>query len=210
MKRILTIALFVAALTLLLCCAVYAEGGAGIYSEEALPVTALDANGTAVAATDATIDGKAVKLYPDAVKLAVDVESNADYVLIVMQTGAWPPTAENIRYIDQKEGSGASFIVYPSTMVKGETYSIYAAETGATAPKLIATFLYNQPYTLGDVDDDQYVTATDALWVLQNAAGSRDFNATQTLAGDVDKDEYVTGTDALWILQNAAGTRTFS
>ena len=213
MKRLLTIALLVGALTLALCCAAYAAGDAGIYDLEvkdaAATVTVAAADGAAITPETATIDDAQVQLYAGAAKLCVTVPSTAEYVLITMLSGTTPPTAENLRYIDQKAGSAeTSFVVYPDAMTKGVTYSIYAAEAGADAPKLIATFKYNTPFLPGDVDGDGAVTETDALWVLQYAAGNRELTEAQLLLADVTGDSFVAPKDALWILQAANGNRT--
>lgn len=156
------------------------------------------------------------KFYPKSVKLAVTVQATAgEYDLIFARSGKETdgPNKDNLVYIDQKTvAAGAdsvSFDVYPSALKADTTYYIFLSTSSAAQTK-VAEFKYYLPYILGDVDNDKAVNATDALWVLQNAAGTRTFDSVQMLAGDVDKDGAVNATDALWILQSAAGTRELS
>lgn len=58
-------------------------------------------------------------------------------------------------------------------------------------------------YRLGDVDEDDDVTASDALLVLQAATSKVDLTDKQILAADVDGRNGVTSADALLILQYA-------
>lgn len=58
-------------------------------------------------------------------------------------------------------------------------------------------------YTLGDVDDNGEINASDALLVLQAATNKADLSDTQKLAADVDGKDGVTATDALLILQHS-------
>ena len=57
---------------------------------------------------------------------------------------------------------------------------------------------------LGDVNGDGKVTASDALYVLQAAAGSRTLTADQKKKADYNKDVNVTAIDARKILQVVA------
>lgn len=59
----------------------------------------------------------------------------------------------------------------------------------------------------GDVNGDGKITAIDARWALQNAAGNRDLTDEQKAAGDVNGDGKVSAIDARWILQAVAGNR---
>lgn len=60
----------------------------------------------------------------------------------------------------------------------------------------------------GDINGDGKVTAVDARWVLQIAAGTRDVTEAEKISVDLNKDGKVTAVDARWVLQIAAGTRT--
>lgn len=56
-------------------------------------------------------------------------------------------------------------------------------------------------YLLGDVDEDGYITAIDARYVLQATTMLRELSSNQQLAADVDSDAFITAIDARWILQ---------
>ena len=126
--------------------------------------------------------------------------------IAVMPTYAAGSGTATVMYPPAAEGK-VTFTVYPKSLSSGSTYYVYLSSSASGREELLR-FNYYQSYTLGDVDGDGYPTATDALWVLQNAADNRSFSSTQMLAGDVDHDGYITATDALWILQYAAGNRT--
>ncbi len=64
-------------------------------------------------------------------------------------------------------------------------------------------------YVLGDVNRDNYVTAVDARFILQNVAGLKEFTPTQNAAGDVNGDGKITAVDARFILQYVAGLVKF-
>ena len=57
----------------------------------------------------------------------------------------------------------------------------------------------------GDVDGNQKIDATDALYVLQNCVGIRELDERATKAADVNNDGRIDTTDALNILQKAVG-----
>ncbi len=64
-------------------------------------------------------------------------------------------------------------------------------------------------YTLGDVNNDGYITAVDARLVLRSVAELVNLNPIQSLAADVNKDGKITAVDARLILQYVAGTPKF-
>ena len=59
----------------------------------------------------------------------------------------------------------------------------------------------------GDINGDGKVTAVDARWVLQIAAGTREVTEAERISVDLNGDGKVTAVDARWVLQVAAGTR---
>ena len=59
----------------------------------------------------------------------------------------------------------------------------------------------------GDINGDGKVTAVDARWILQIAAGTRQVTEAERKSVDLNKDGKVTAVDARWVLQVAAGTR---
>lgn len=120
------------------------------------------------------------------------------------------PTAENIKYIDQKSVAKAtasngsvSFDIYPQNHTNAVVRIISVNKDGTLTDVNVAAVKLN--YTLGDVDGSGEVTATDALRVLQFVTNRNDkdgkFNLQVPQAGDVDKSGEITATDALRILQ---------
>jgi len=88
----------------------------------------------------------------------------------------------------------------------------------AFADSQVVSFEYDKKYTLGDVDEDGYWTANDALYTLQIAVNKVvlkidgiDTPVTDVIraAADTDKDGYATANDALLILQKAVGKNVF-
>lgn len=58
--------------------------------------------------------------------------------------------------------------------------------------------------TLGDVDEDGIISATDALAVLKHAAKLEILEGNKAIAADVNRDETIDANDALLILKKAA------
>lgn len=123
------------------------------------------------------------------------------------------PTAENIKYIDQKSVAKAtasngsvSFDIYPQnhTSALVRLISVNAATNKVTDENIAAVKLN---YTLGDVTGEGEVNAVDALRILQYAANvgnpKYEFSAPWA-AGDVDLNGEISGVDAVRILQYAA------
>lgn len=170
-----------------------------------------------------TTDGDKTGYYANAVRMGVEatgLESGKQYLLLVL-SGTGAPTEDNIAYIDQA-AAGAdgsiSFNAYPSALTTG-TYRVYiVGGSRAFSAGPAATFQVDQKYTLGDVDNDGYWTANDALYTLQIAVNKTtikinnvDTPVTENmrLSADTDKDTYVTANDALLILQKAVGKNVF-
>ena len=223
MKKIITTVLLAALLLSLFSMAAIAADApteGGIYGitvtsafSETAAVEALDEAGAAVTKTSAEINGAAADFYPNSVQLKVTLSGvkAGDYYLILAQNAEGVPTEDNIAYIDQitAEGTSVSFKVYPGKLDAGTTYYVYRS-SNEDERALVLSFQYYVAYKLGDVNEDKAVNATDALWILQNYAGNREFSANQKLAGDVNHDKAVNATDALWVLQAFAGNRTLS
>lgn len=64
---------------------------------------------------------------------------------------------------------------------------------------------YDDSYTIGDVNSDGKVNATDALVCLKHSVGKTVLEGAYFLAGDVDKNQKINSTDALKILQYTVG-----
>lgn len=175
-------------------------------------VEAQTADGTAVKAAEAEIEGKTVSdFYANAEKLKVTLTGaeDGDYYLILAQTDDEVPTDSNIVYIDQDTAASGSvsFTVYPSQLDADTTYYVYVASSSGDRAQLL-TFRYYVAYTLGDVNEDGSIGTMDALWILQSYAGNRTLTSNQSLAADVNKDGSIGTMDALWVLQAYAGNRT--
>lgn len=233
MKRLLRSLLLGAILSALLCVGVLAadsesvKGGIYNISENTdVTLTPKDASGSSIpAGTDTSISGD---YYANAVKFDVKADNlteNQQYLLLVLKgnadgTAPSVPTAENIAYIDQAAAQNGSvdFTAYPKELTKG-TYHVYLVGAGKTfAESKVASFKCDQKYTLGDVDEDGYWTANDALYTLQIAVNKVvlkidgiDTPVTDVIraAADTDKDGYATANDALLILQKAVGKNVF-
>lgn len=216
MKKLLRTLLLAAALTALLCVsALAADSAVSNVTGNILP---LDNSGKQITAEN----GK----YTNAVQFdltATEGLTNGSQYLVLMLKDAGEntvPTAKNIYYINQKAAAADGKLtftnaggdsVYPMDLVNG-TYSIYIVGEGKNfnATKADASFTYEAGYTLGDVDGDGIVTATDALFALQMAVGlsqpdGSEWSAVQRLAAEVDGEIPVTATDASLILQAAVG-----
>lgn len=224
MKRLLRSLLLGAILSALLCVGALAADSepvkGGIYNIKSSNVT-LKPN---TEATTDTVDGtEYTDYYANAVKFEVKAEKlaeNQQYLLLVLK-GEGVPTADNIAYIDQAaaQNGSVSFAAYPKELTKG-TYHVYLVGGGTAfnAAEPDATFQYDKKYTLGDVDEDGYWTANDALYTLQIAVNKVvlkidgiDTPVTDVIraAADTDKDGYATANDALLILQKAVGKNVF-
>lgn len=169
-------------------------------------------------------DGNTEGYYANAVRMGVEatgLEKGKQYLLLVL-SGEGAPTEDNIAYIDQAaagEDGKVSFNAYPSALTSGTTYRVYiVGGSRAFSAGPAATFQVDQKYTLGDVDNDGYWTANDALYTLQIAVNKTtikinnvDTPVTENmrLSADTDKDTYVTANDALLILQKAVGKNVF-
>ena len=215
MKRLLRSLLLGAILSALLCVGALAADSepvkGGIYNIKSSNVT-LTPN---TEATKDTVDGtEYTDYYANAVKFDVKAENlteNQQYLLLVLKGGAdgsapGVPTADNIAYIDQMAATetSVSFTAYPKELTKGKYYVYLVGGGTAFAQSQVASFEYDKKYTLGDVDDNGVIDATDALLTLQHAAKLSTLQGRDFLAADVDKNQVVDGTDALMILQRAA------
>lgn len=211
MKRLLRSLLLGAILSALLCVGVLAAESepvkGGIYNIKSSNVT-LKPN--AEATTD-TVDGtEYTDYYANAVKFDVKAENlteNQQYLLMVLKGGAdgsapGVPTADNIAYIDQMAATetGVDFTAYPKELTKG-TYYVYLVGGGtALADSQVASFEYDQKYTLGDVNEDGKVNINDVLSLLNYIAKKGTLSENGLLAADVDRNGVANINDVLKIL----------
>ncbi len=215
MKRLLRSLLLGAILSALLCVGVLAadsesvKGGIYNISENTdVTLTPKDASGSSIpAGTDTSISGD---YYANAVKFEVKAEKlaeNQQYLLLVLK-GEGVPTAENIAYIDQMAATttGVDFTAYPKELTKGKYYVyLVGGGTAFNSANPAATFQYDKKYKLGDVDENNRITTSDAVEILQSIVGKKTLTETQRLAADVDGNNSITAGDAVYILQFIVG-----
>lgn len=211
MRKFLRILLLTAVLAGALCVSALAaeptEAGVyGMTTETGITVTPQTAEGKAI---DASTQGDYSDYYAGAVKFGVEatgLTAGSQYLLL-MVSGDGAPGADNIVYIDQQAADAngtVAFTAYPQALGKG-SYRIFLLggdQTLSSGPA--ASFQAYVPYTLGDVNDDTYINASDALQVLKFAAKLETPTETQTLAANVNRDGYINASDALMILKYAA------
>lgn len=211
MRKFLRILLLTAVLAGALCVSALAaeptEAGVyGMATETGITVTPQTAEGKAI---DASTQGDYSGYYAGAVKFGVEatgLTAGSQYLLL-MVSGDGAPGADNIVYIDQQAADAngtVAFTAYPQALGKG-SYRIFllgGEQTLSSGPA--ASFQAYVPYTLGDVNDDTYINASDALQVLKFAAKLETPTETQALAANVNRDGYINASDALMILKYAA------
>lgn len=190
------------------------------WTGKTITIAAYDAGGNAITGTNATINSEETTFFPQAEKVTVTIsgaDSGVQYLLLALSGSTATPTESNIVYIDQAAGNGGdlTFTVYPKQLSAGE-YHIYVTSSTDVSTALslsqneVGSFWYYAAYVLGRVDNDDAITATDALWALQAMVNQRVLTENQKRAADVDKDGSITATDALWILQTVAGQRVLN
>ena len=212
MRKFLRILLLTAVLAGALCVSALAaeptEAGVyGMTTETGITVTPQTAEGKAI---DASTQGDYSGYYAGAVKFGVEatgLKVGSQYLLL-MVSGDGAPGADNIVCIDQQAADAngtVAFTAYPQALGKG-SYRIFllGGDQTLSSGGLAASFQAYVPYTLGDVNDDTYINASDALQVLKFAAKLETPTETQALAANVNRDGYINASDALMILKYAA------
>lgn len=213
MRKFLRILLLTAVLAGALCVSALAaeptEAGVyGMTTETGITVTPQTADGTEITKED--LGGDYSDYYAGAVKFGVEatgLTAGSQYLLL-MVSGDGAPGADNIVYIDQQAADAngtVAFTAYPQALGKG-SYRIFllGGDQTLSSGGLAASFQAYVPYTLGDVNDDTYINASDALQVLKFAAKLETPTETQALAANVNRDGYINASDALMILKYAA------
>lgn len=183
-----------------------------------MSAVALAAN-TVVDGDKATVEliegfGSAAEWKENGEKLDVTVTSNSlkasdNYYLVLVIKSAdgenYEITEDNILYIDQIAAANGvvEFSVYPSAM-KDSIILITGVTEAGTAGQVKAAIIKGK-YVLGDVNDDGYINADDALLILRHAAGYITLTDNEVLAANAQNDAYINADDALLILRYAAG-----
>lgn len=204
MKRLLRSLLLGAILSALLC--------VGVLAAESEPVKGgiYDISGSVTltpdtVATTQTVDGKDyTDYYANAVKFDVKAQNltgNQQYLLLVLK-GEGVPTADNIAYIDQMAATDASvdFTAYPKELTKGKYYVYLVGGGTAFADSQVASFEYDQKYTLGDVNEDGDIDIKDVAELLNHVVKNKTLTGNAFLAADVEKDGEIDIRDAAKIL----------
>lgn len=168
--------------------------------------TASDAAAETATGTAGGITGT---VYKDAAKLELSFTGNAgeQYAVFLLKDNT-VPTQSSIKYIDQSSGTSIKFRVYPNNLSDPGDYKLYISSTSA-GYKQVASFSVTSsweeaPYTLGDVDMDGIITASDASMVLQHVAKQITLTDTQLAAAKVSGGDMLTAADASLILQYVA------
>ena len=116
------------------------------------------------------------------------------------------PTAENIKYIDQKSvakataGNGSvSFSVYPQNHTNAVVRIISANSDGTLTDVNVAAV--KLIYTLGNVNGDKTINALDSLAVLKYLSDKSSFPLKVPAAADANGDGTINAMDSLAILK---------
>lgn len=83
-------------------------------------------------------------------------------------------------------------------------------ETEVVLKEVTAAVTISDSVKMGDINGDDKINSTDAMWVLQAAVKKRTLEGSQLVAADVNHDGKINSTDAMWILQAAVKKRTLS
>jgi len=136
-----------------------------------------------------------------------DAEAGEQYVLLVVKGSPddYSVTEDSILYINQTAADANGTVTFADfiPMKVADSVALLGGYFADGSPKVLGTIL--SQYTPGDLDEDDGVTADDALIALQLALGIVDPVNSQLQAGDVDGSGDVTADDALLILQYALG-----
>lgn len=139
---------------------------------------------------------------------SASLHAGSQYVILMIKSTDgenFTIDAGSVLYIDQAaaassgENGTVTFDVYPSSMTDSVILIAGAADG------LLKAAVIEGKYVLGDVNDDGYVNADDALQILRHAAGYITLGEEAALAANTHKDGYINADDALMILRYAAG-----
>ncbi len=193
-KRLLLVAAAMAAL----CTTAFAAGHSNQISDLAkdTTVTIIDSEGNPMGAADSNT----VNFTPE--KLSVtyageDVQNGQQYLVFFMVGNTTTPTEKNLIYIDQTAAANGKveFVnsVYPANMRRG---TLCLAGPGGLKQIAKVDLLYE----LGNYDDDEMITAFDAMDTLRASVHLNSPNDIEFKAADVGRDGVITAFDAMDIL----------
>lgn len=234
MKKVWRMLLLAGVFTVLLCVSALAAGterqelGAGFYMGKSTgmtikPVTTAETKTIVVGGTD-------YSYYQGSEKMEVSSAATAgNQYLVMLVTGTFEdvPTKDNkIIYVNQKAATGSTVtfgeaskdVVYPNLAELGQDEPLTLLITSNDGTAMKKTTLYYstggtydvKQYKLGDVNGDNKLSATDALWTLEAVAHQRTLETNAGLAADANKDGKLSATDALFILEAVAQIRPLS
>lgn len=126
------------------------------------------------------------------------------YVLLVANgtPDSYTVAQDTIQYIDQAAADGTvSFEGFIPMSVTDSVVLLGGKFEDGQSPKILGTII--SQYMLGDVDENEEITADDALQALQIALEIFEPTDSQFKSADVDCSGEVTADDALRILQYA-------
>lgn len=124
--------------------------------------------------------------------------------------GVPTPTERNLQYIDQQNITDTTeFILFPKQMETG-TYNVYVSTNNADLKKVASLEYGEKPkYTLGDVDNDGFISILDVTAILNHIAGNITLVGDRFLAADVVEPKgAIDILDAVRILNVMAGNAT--
>jgi hypothetical protein len=125
--------------------------------------------------------------------------------VIVKITHAGSATPDSRDPVDVVDGNYSETLSWATKASNDYLVTVINQDDLSEATSSFSTYL---PVTLGDINNDGKITASDALQALQCAAGKRTLTDLQKQAADINVDGKVTASDALKILQFAAGKIT--
>lgn len=126
--------------------------------------------------------------------------------------GVPTPTESNLQYIDQQNintAKEATFDLFPKQMEPG-TYNVYVSTNNADLTQVASLEYGEKPkYTLGDVDNDGFISILDVTAILNHIAGNITLVGDRFLAADVVEPKgAIDILDAVRILNVMAGNAT--
>ena len=162
-------------------------------------------NSVAMTAEELTADGK--------VPAATTGQMTVVVVPKAFGSETMPVTADNIYYINQEEFGDAFTAIITNMGLKGALatptdYEVRIGGANLAAPVVFDITVEGSQYKLGDVNEDTYITASDATEILNSIVGTA-LEGNKKLAGDINADTYITATDATLVLNYIVGDRTY-
>ena len=200
MKKLIRILLVTVAALLALCCVAMAVEADPPYVDGAV---------TGAAITLTSGNEKVDATYENAA-----IVSGGQYMFFLVKengSGAYIPGETSIIYMNQVTATAAGTVsitgMFPAKL---DDCAVMISGTGLAAPQILGYIVVPEPpYTLGDVNSDEYIDSTDAMLIKQHTAGiGSPLDETALLAGNVNGDSFTDATDAMYIMQYTASIIT--